>query len=172
MRAVTRLCADSLRERPASSVRRIAAVRSASACDHTVRHTPWYVSMLLALGFMSGAARGAAPCACGVRIDGPRYVDEGRARAKGSSVYGYGKETMDECGSVVVVSTDARRMSLDAEGASGVEGAGRVNVNVCTVDAGCSVEATISTSRGKDSCGRGRQVSGSRMGRASGVYVP
>ena len=51
------------------------------------------------------------------------------------------------------VSTDARRRSVDADGASGVDGAGSVNVNVCTVEAGCRVEAMISTSRGKDSWG-------------------
>lgn len=43
-------------------------------------------------------------------------------------------------------------MSVEAEGASGVDGAGNVKVNVWTVDAGCSVDAMISTSRGKDSC--------------------
>ena len=41
MRAVARLWADSLRERPASRVRRMAALRSLSAWDQTVRHTPW-----------------------------------------------------------------------------------------------------------------------------------
>lgn len=42
-------------------------------------------------------------------------------------------------------------MSVDGLGASGVVGAGRLNVNVCTVDAGCRVEAMISTSRVKES---------------------
>lgn len=42
-------------------------------------------------------------------------------------------------------------MSVEAEGARGVEGAGRLNEKVCTVDAGCNVEAIISTSLGKDS---------------------
>lgn len=45
-------------------------------------------------------------------------------------------------------------MSVDAAGAKGVEGAGRLKVKVCTVEAGCNVEAMISTSRGKDSCNR------------------
>src|ERR1700683_218645 len=39
--------ADSLRERAASRVRLIAALRSASACDQTVRQTPWYVTLPL-----------------------------------------------------------------------------------------------------------------------------
>ena len=50
------------------------------------------------------------------------------------------------------VSTDARRRSVDADGASGVDGAGSVKVNVCTVEAGCRVEAMISTSRVNESC--------------------
>ena len=36
-------------------------------------------------------------------------------------------------------------------GARGVLGAGKVNVKVCMVEAGCSVEAMISTSRVKES---------------------
>ena len=46
--------------------------------------------------------------------------------------------------------TEARRRSVDVAGASGVGAAGTVKVNVWTVDAGCSVEAMISTSLGKD----------------------
>jgi hypothetical protein len=41
MRDATTDCADSLRERPASRVRRMALLRSASAWDQTVRQTPW-----------------------------------------------------------------------------------------------------------------------------------
>lgn len=57
----------------------------------------------------------------------------------------------EERGSVVEERTDARRRSVDADGARGVEGAGSANVKVCTVEAGCRVEAMISTSRGNDS---------------------
>ena len=42
-------------------------------------------------------------------------------------------------------------MSVDGLGARGVAGAGRVKVNVWTVDAGWRVEAMISTSRVKES---------------------
>ena len=59
--------------------------------------------------------------------------------------------TTDERGSVVEVSTEARSKSVEADGASGVDGAGNVNVKLCTVEAGCSVDAIISTSRVKDS---------------------
>ena len=54
---------------------------------------------------------------------------------------------------MLVVKTDARSTSVEGLGARGVEGAGRLNVKLCTVDAGCRVEAMISTSRGKDSWG-------------------
>ena len=47
--------------------------------------------------------------------------------------------------------TDERRRVVEADGASGVEGAGSVKEKVCTVDAGCSVEAMISTSRVNES---------------------
>ena len=77
---------------------------------------------------------------------GPRYADDGRACENGSSLYGYAYET-----SVVVVRTEARRTSVEGLDASGVEGAGSVNVKLCTVDAGCRVDAMISTSRVKDS---------------------
>ena len=36
----------------------------------------------------------------------------------------------------VVDITEARKAPIDEEGARGVEGAGRVNENVCTVEAG------------------------------------
>ena len=55
--------------------------------------------------------------------------------------------------SVEVVKTEFLRAEsprLDG-GAKGVLGAGRVKVNVCTVDAGCSVDAIISTSRVNES---------------------
>ena len=61
--------------------------------------------------------------------------------------------TTDERGSVFEERTEARRRSVDADGASGVDGAGVVKVKVCTVEAGCKVDAMISTSRGNDSCG-------------------
>lgn len=134
----------SLRGRLASSVRRMADVRSASACDHTVRHTPWYVIWLPDAAF--APCPRSAPFAC---PDGPRYADDGRAAWNGSSPYG--NEMIDERGSEFAVITDARSMSVDADGASGVAGAGSVYVNVCTVDAGCSVDAMISTSRGNES---------------------
>lgn len=47
--------------------------------------------------------------------------------------------------------TDARRRSPEGVGARGVLGAGSVNVNVWIVEAGCSVDAMISTSRVKES---------------------
>ena len=47
-------------------------------------------------------------------------------------------------------------MSVDWLGAKGVEGAGSVNVKLCTVEAGCSVDAMISTSRVNESCGDGQ----------------
>lgn len=59
--------------------------------------------------------------------------------------------TTEERGSVVELRTEARRRSVDADGASGVDGAGVVKVKVWTVDAGCSVDAMISTSRTNDS---------------------
>jgi hypothetical protein len=49
------------------------------------------------------------------------------------------------------VSTDARRRSAEEVGAKGVLGAGRVNVKVWTVDAGCRVDAMTSTSRVNES---------------------
>ena len=55
--------------------------------------------------------------------------------------------------SVEVVKTEFLRAEsprVDG-GAKGVLGAGRVKVNVCTVDAGCSVDAIISTSRVNES---------------------
>ena len=53
--------------------------------------------------------------------------------------------------------TDERKRPIEEEGASGVEGAGSVNEKVCTVDAGWSVEAIISTSRVKDNWGGNRE---------------
>ena len=44
-----------------------------------------------------------------------------------------------------------RRPMSEGAGARGVDGAGRVKVKVCMVLAGWSVEAMISTSRGKES---------------------
>ena len=43
---------------------------------------------------------------------------------------------------------------MDAMGARGVDGAGNVKVKLCTVEAGCSVDAMISTSRVNESCKR------------------
>ena len=57
----------------------------------------------------------------------------------------------DERGSVLVVRTEARSKSVEGLGARGVLGAGSVKVNVCTVEAGWRVDATISTSRVKES---------------------
>jgi hypothetical protein len=54
-----------------------------------------------------------------------------------------------------VVRTDVRRRSPEGVGARGVLGAGNVNVNVWMVEAGWSVDAMISTSLVKESCGRG-----------------
>lgn len=52
---------------------------------------------------------------------------------------------------VDVERTELRRASVEG-GASGVLlGAGRVKVKVCTVDAGCRVDAIISTSRVNES---------------------
>ena len=80
--------------------------------------------------------------------EGPRYAEEGRAcREKGSSEYGYAYAVT----SVLVVKTEARRTSVEGLGARGVEGAGRVNVKLWTVDAGCKVDAMISTSRVNES---------------------
>lgn len=93
----------------------------------------------------------ACPWGDSKEFDGPRYAEEGRARPNGSFSYGYGKVTTEERGSVVDVKTDARKRSVEADGASGVDGAGRVKLRVWTVDAGCNVEAMISTSRGNDS---------------------
>ena len=93
------------------------------------------------------------PCGLKKPEGGPRKAEEGLAwREKGSSVYGYGNVTTEERGSVLDVRTDARRRSVDGLGASGVEGAGSVKVKLCTVEAGWSVEAMISTSRVKESC--------------------
>lgn len=52
-----------------------------------------------------------------------------------------------------MVKTEFRRAErpIVEGGAKGVLGAGKVNVNVCTVEAGCSVDAMISTSRVKES---------------------
>ena len=66
-------------------------------------------------------------------------------------MYGYAYDT-----SVVVVRTEARSTSVDGLGASGVDGAGSVNVKLCTVDAGWRVDAMISTSRVNESCGDGQ----------------
>jgi hypothetical protein len=52
-------------------------------------------------------------------------------------------------GPVVWLKTEDR--SPLAVGASAVLGAGRLKVNVCTVDAGCNVDAMISTSLVKES---------------------
>lgn len=53
--------------------------------------------------------------------------------------------------SVVVERTDARRTSVEGEGARGAEGAGRVKVKLWIVEGGCKVDATTSTSRVKES---------------------
>ena len=72
-------------------------------------------------------------CPLGDRnVEGPRYADDGRARTNGSSAYGYAYADT----SVFVVNTDARSTSVDGLDASGVDGAGSVNVKLCTVDAG------------------------------------
>lgn len=73
----------------------MADVRSASACDQTVRQTPWYV-MLLLLPPASGVFTiGDEPipangdvCPCGDKRpdDGPKYAEEGRGRPNGSSL--------------------------------------------------------------------------------------
>lgn len=51
----------------------------------------------------------------------------------------------------VAVITEARNRSPEGVGARGVVGAGSVKVKVWTVEAGCKVEAMISTSRVKES---------------------
>jgi hypothetical protein len=50
----------------------------------------------------------------------------------------------------VVEKTELRRRSPEGEEPSGLEGAGTLNVKLCMVDGGWSVDAMISTSRGKD----------------------
>ncbi len=52
---------------------------------------------------------------------------------------------------MLVVKTEARRTSVEGLGARGVDGAGRLNVKLWTVDAGCRVDAMISTSRVNES---------------------
>ena len=44
--------------------------------------------------------------------------------------------TTDDLGSVLAVRTEARRRSVEAIGANGVDGAGSVKVKLCTVEAG------------------------------------
>lgn len=63
-------------------------------------------------------------CPCEEKPDGPRYADDGRAAWNGSSPYG--KEMIDARGSELEVMTDARRRSVEADGARGVAGAGSV----------------------------------------------
>ena len=116
----------SLRGRLASKVRRIAAVRSASAWDHTVRHTPWYVIWFPPAAFAPWPRSAPPACPCEEKPDGPRYAEDGRAPRKGSSPYWYGKETMEARGSELAVMTDARRRSVEGDGARGVAGAGSV----------------------------------------------
>ena len=48
------------------------------------------------------------------------------ADRKGSSPYWYGKETMDARGSELAVMAEARRRSVEGDGARGVAGAGSV----------------------------------------------
>lgn len=93
MRDATTLCADSLRERTDSRARRIAAVRSASACDQTVRQTPWYVMLPAPRASVpapprSGEVLGATFVSRADTLLGPRYAEEGRAWV---SAYEYGK---------------------------------------------------------------------------------
>ena len=88
----TRDWPDSFLEREASRVRRIAAVRSASACDQTVKHTPWYVMVPLLLEALTSDVAlppGVWPLGDRKLVGGPKNAEEGRACfAKGSSVYG------------------------------------------------------------------------------------
>ena len=51
-----------------------------------------------------------------------------------------------------MLNTDARKRSVEGDDARGVDGAGKLKVKLWTVDAGCSVDAMISTSRVNESC--------------------
>jgi hypothetical protein len=69
-------------------------------------------------------------------LGGPRKEEEGRPWEKGS-LYGKREVTLDTGRSEGAEDiTEARKTPMDEEGARGVEGAGRVNENVCTVEAG------------------------------------
>jgi hypothetical protein len=74
----------------------------------------------------------------GKRPGGPRKEEDGRACENGS-LYGYGKrEVAFDVGRSEGAEdkTELRKKPIDEEGARGVEGAGSVNENVWTVEAG------------------------------------